>query len=114
VNKKQALRAQGKIIEDQEARIAELERVNKLYAADVNDYYACIEGTVDGKSICDWCEDLDECQLQAKGGKGCTEWMLRSQPTEGGDANDSEGVISEGQMGGERAENAECQSGTLS
>lgn len=62
--------------------IMELERLNKLYAADVRNYYDCIEGTVDGKSICDWCQDLDECQLQAKGGKGCKEWMLRSQPVE--------------------------------
>lgn len=62
--------------------IMELERLNKLYAADVRNYYDCIEGTVDGKSICDWCHDLEECQLQAKGGKGCKEWMLRSQPVE--------------------------------
>lgn len=75
MNAKQSLRAVSKAY-------LELERINKLYAADVRDYYDCIEGTVDGKSICDWCEDLEVCQLEAKGGKGCKEWMLRSQPVE--------------------------------
>ena len=75
MNAKQAAKAAAKKIE-------ELERVNRLYALDVKDYYDCIEGTVDGKSICDWCADLEECQLKDKGGKGCKEWMLRDQPRE--------------------------------
>ena len=63
-------------------RIQDLERINKLYAADVKDYYECIEGTVDGESICKWCDDHEECQLQAKDGKGCKEWILKRQPPE--------------------------------
>lgn len=62
--------------------IEELERLNKLYAGDVKDYYDCIEGTVDGKSICDWCDDQEECQLQDKGSKGCKEWVLRTRKEE--------------------------------
>lgn len=42
-------------------------------------FYECIEGTVDGKSICDWCDFQEECQLQAKGEKGCKEWEHRIQ-----------------------------------
>ena len=79
MNKRQSLKAASERIEEQEKTIAELERLNKLYAKDVRDYYDCIEGTVDGKSICDWCHDQEECQLKAKGKKGCKEWMLRSQ-----------------------------------
>lgn len=79
MNARQAARLAAK-------RIEELERVNHLYAADVRDYNACIDGMISGKSPCEWCEDLQECQLQAKNGTGCSEWMLRSQPQEASDA----------------------------
>ena len=74
MNKRQALKAASELIEKQEAEIAELTRLNDLYKADVKNFYECIEGTVDGKSICDWCEAYKECKLQDKGGKGCKEW----------------------------------------
>jgi len=82
MNKRQVIKNQLAIIENQEKTIAELERLNDLYRKDVKDYYNCIEGTAEGKSICDWCHDLNECQLKAKGKKGCKEWMLRSQPVQ--------------------------------
>jgi len=84
MNKRQALKAASKRIEEQEAEIAELTRLNDLYKADVKNFYECIEGTVDGKSICDWCESYEECQLQAKGGKGCKEWEHILQQQEAG------------------------------
>ena len=54
-------------------------------------YYDCIEGTVDGKSICDWCDDLEVCQLQDKGGKGCKEWVLRTRKEEAQDEQNGTG-----------------------
>jgi len=69
MNARQAAKAAAK-------RIEELERVNALYAVDVQAYWAIIEGTVDGKSICEWCEEQEECQKDEKGGKGCHDWML--------------------------------------
>lgn len=82
MNRRQALKAASELIEAQERDLAESARLIALYKADVHDYYDCIEGTVDGKSICDWCYEQNECQLQDKGGKGCKEWMLRSQPVQ--------------------------------
>ena len=60
-------------------RIEELERVAALNKADIIDYNKCVEHIIQGGSPCDYCEDLQECQLEAKGKTGCTEWMLRSQ-----------------------------------
>ena len=82
MNKKQALKAATALIMELEEHVKELERVNTLYKADVQDYYNCIEGTVDGKSICEWCEDHDICKLKANGNEGCKEWLLRSRPKE--------------------------------
>lgn len=70
-------------------RIEELEHTIAQYKSDVQDYYKVIEDQIDGKSPCPWCEDYVECQLDAKDGFGCHEWLLRfrkpgSQP-EGGD-----------------------------
>lgn len=46
-------------------------------AADIKRYNKCIDGMIEGKSPCPWCEDYKECQLQAKtDGKGCELWML--------------------------------------
>jgi hypothetical protein len=86
MNEKQSLKAASKLIEEHEALIAEQARLLNLYKADVKNFYACIEGTVDGKSICDWCESYEECQLQDKGGKGCKEWEhILQQQEEGKD-----------------------------
>ena len=86
MNAKQALRAVRKQLEEQEELIQEQARLLNLYKADVKNFYACIEGIVDGKSICDWCEAYEECQLQDKGGKGCKEWEhILQQQEEGQD-----------------------------
>ena len=79
MNKRQALRAVTKQLEEYEALFEEQARLLNLYRADVKNFYECIEGTVDGKSICDWCDSQEECQLQAKGNKGCKEWEHRIQ-----------------------------------
>ena len=84
MNAKQALRAVSKQLEEQEELIQEQARLLNLYKADVKNFYECIEGTVDGKSICDWCDAYKECQLQDKGGKGCKEWEHIFQQQEGG------------------------------
>ena len=61
-------------------RIKEMERVAAINKADIIDYNKCIMDMIAGKSPCDWCEDMIECQLQAKAeGKGCEDWMLRMQ-----------------------------------
>ena len=88
MNAKQANRAMAKHIQEMEHTIAQ-------YKADVQDYYTVIEDQIDGKSPCPWCEDYVECQLDAKDGFGCLEWLLRfrkpgSQP-EGGELDGEEG-----------------------
>jgi hypothetical protein len=75
MNKRQALRAVTKQLEEYEAIFEEQARLLNLYRTDVKNFYECIEGTVDGESICKWCNDHEECQLQAKDGKGCKEWQ---------------------------------------
>ena len=76
MNSRQAAKAAAKRIEEQEHTLA-------LNKADIRDYNAVILDLISGKSPCDWCEDQEECQLQAKeDGKGCSEWMLRSQTPE--------------------------------
>ena len=58
-------------------KIEELEAVVALQAQDIKDYNACMQDVIAGNSPCEWCEEQPECQLQAKGGKGCPEWWLR-------------------------------------
>lgn len=98
MNSRQAAKAAAKKIEEQEALIAEQDRLLNLYKADVKNFYECIEGTVDGKSICDWCDAYNECQLQDKGGRGCKEWEhILQQPQDQGErseADDSERILS--------------------
>ena len=87
-------------------RVAELERILALNKADIVNYNLCILHQIDGGSPCVFCEDENECQLEAKGGKGCGDWMLRmnkvTQPSvsEEGD-NASEGVHDAGSESGE-------------
>lgn len=69
MNMKQSLRAAEKHIED-------LTHSNARYRNDVIAYNECITAMIEGKSPCGWCEDHEECQLQAKDGTGCGEWML--------------------------------------
>ena len=82
MNAKQSLRAANKQLQEYEQLFQEQARLLSMYKADVKNFYECIEGTVDGKSICDWCDQFNECQLQAKGGKGCKEWEHKIQQQE--------------------------------
>lgn len=76
MNGRQAAKAAAKRIEEQEHTLA-------LNKADIRDYNQVILDLIGGGSPCQWCEDLNECQLQAKtDGTGCSEWMLRSQTPE--------------------------------
>ena len=59
-------------------RVAELERILAMNKADIVDYNLCILSLIDGGDPCPFCEDYDECQLEAKG-HGCGDWMMRSQ-----------------------------------
>lgn len=79
MNAKQSLRAANKQLQEYEQLFQEQARLLSMYKTDVKNFYECIEGTVDGKSICDWCDQYNECQLQAKGGKGCKEWEHKIQ-----------------------------------
>lgn len=58
-------------------KIEELEYVLAMQTQDIKDYNACIADMISGESPCTWCEDLQECQLESKLGKGCPEWWLR-------------------------------------
>lgn len=71
-------------------RIAELEYVVAMQTQDIKDYNACIIAHIGGASLCDWCEDKNECQLEAKGGTGCSEWWLRYRRE--GDAGAGTGI----------------------
>ena len=50
--------------------------------SDIADYNKVIQHMIAGGCPCEWCEDLDECQLEAKGETGCSEWLLRFQEEE--------------------------------
>lgn len=60
-------------------KIQSMEHTLALNKADIIDYNIVIQALIAGKSPCDWCEDLKECQLDAKGKNGCSEWLLRFQ-----------------------------------
>ena len=83
-------------------RIEEMERVAALNCADIVDYNKCILHMIAGGSPCEYCEDLEECQLQAKGGTGCGEWMLKMpKPKNGGEgADESKSVLPAGSESG--------------
>lgn len=69
-------------------RIEELEHYNRLSAADIRDYNACIDGVIAGQTtFCDWCDEQKECQRTEKG-TGCEEWLLRDQPVQTQEAQD--------------------------
>ena len=58
------------------AKIADLEHYNAKCKADIMAYNHVITGMITGEvNPCDWCEEKNECQLEAKG-KGCSEWWL--------------------------------------
>ena len=70
MNQRQALKAASKHIEDLTDSIVR-------YKWDMQQYNQVIEAMIQGKSPCPWCEDHEECQLEAKDGAGCAEWMLK-------------------------------------
>jgi len=69
MNAKQAAREAAK-------RIEQLEDFNKRASAEIKSLNDCIDSVINGQmSFCDWCEERNECQLQAKG-TGCELWWL--------------------------------------
>ena len=70
MNAKQSLKLASK-------RIEELEDFNRRCSADIKAYNQCIDSMIAGGSPCDWCEEQEECQLEAKG-KGCNGWWLKN------------------------------------
>ena len=70
MNARQAAKAAAK-------RIEELEFTGARAAADIKAYNEVILAMIEGKSPCEWCEAREECQLEAKDGKGCSEWWLK-------------------------------------
>ena len=58
-------------------RIDELEYTIMRHIVDTRNYVACIHDMIEGKSPCAYCEEHEECQLEAKDNKGCAEWWLR-------------------------------------
>jgi len=101
MNAKQSLRAAAKTIED-------LTDWNQKASRDIRGYNACIDGVIAGQcSFCDWCEEkrLGECD-RPELGDGCGEWWLMdnppvSDPEEGSEADDSEGILPAGPESGE-------------
>ena len=69
MNAKQSLKIVSK-------HLIELEIQMRRAEKDIKDYNDCIDHIIAGGSPCDYCEDLAECNLEAKG-KGCELWMLR-------------------------------------
>ena len=78
MNQRQSLKAASK-------HIQELEDFNARASADIKAYNTIILCMIEGASPCGWCEERAECQLEAKDGKGCSEWWLGygTQITEG-------------------------------
>lgn len=97
MNARQAARAAAE-------RIVELEGVVARQAADIKDYNRIIVDMISGASPCTDCEEYEECQLDAKAGKGCSEWWLRykkvTQPDVNGGGSDAGKGISESSAGG--------------
>lgn len=73
MNARQAAKAAAKQIE-------ELMDFNRRCSADIKAYNQCIDGMIAGESPCPWCMEYEECQLEAKDGKGCSEWWLKDVP----------------------------------
>ena len=71
MNARQAAKQAAKKIEELEFRIA-------MYIMDVKEYNEVIDALILQKSPCPWCEDYEECQLEAKKLYGCPEWMLHN------------------------------------
>ena len=111
MNAKQALKMASK-------HIADLEDFNRRATIDNKAYNKVIEGMIRGESPCPWCNDYQECQLQAKDGKGCEDWFLTMEIQEQGvsvnaENADSETVDNGGSTDGEGTPHVEGAAGTL-
>lgn len=95
MNAKQALKLCSKQLEETEAVLQRAQQ-------DIKDYNACIDSMIHGGSPCEYCEEYIECQLQAKDGKGCSEWWLRFKRED--KADEGEGILPDGGSNGETAE----------
>ena len=71
MNSRQAAKAAAKKIE-------EMQNYNDKCKADITAYNAVIQAMIEGRSPCPWCEDFEECQLEAKKLYGCPEWILHN------------------------------------
>jgi len=91
LNGRQAAKLAAKKIEEQEYMLGR-------YKQDVIDYNACIQGVIAGMSVCGWCEEHEECKLDAKDGSGCAQWWLRYRKEDRADAG--EGVPASGAESG--------------
>ena len=112
MNKKQALKAAAENLRIATVRIDELERVLKGAQADIKLYNEVIDAMIGGKAPCEWCEDFQECQLEAKG-KGCELWWLR-YPKKGEVVDDDgERVFPDGSVSGEQDTGAAGETETL-
>lgn len=85
------------------AKIEELEDFNRRAVAEIRGLNACIDSVIAGeKTYCDWCEEQNECQLEAKG-KGCDLWWLMMNlelPEKEDDPDESTGFLPTGATGG--------------
>lgn len=86
MNAKQSLKIVSK-------RLANVEAVLAQAQADIKDYNYCIDGMIKGESPCKWCEEEPECQLEAKGGKGCDLWWLRYRKETVQEENSGENIV---------------------
>jgi len=104
MNARQAARAAAK-------RIEELEHFVKLNTQDIKDYNKIIVNMIAGESPCPYCEDWEECNLDAKAGKGCQQWWLRYRRE--GETDDSKTVFLAGSTSGEGAETDQGEDSSL-
>ena len=99
MNARQAAKAAAK-------RIEELEYANMMYTIDVKAYNAVIEGTTEGKTICEWCEwfrdEEHTCNPERRGKQGCKDWGLMFNVQEESDDNDGKENTDSGDAAGDR------------
>ena len=99
MNAKQALKAVSQ-------RLSEVEIVLARAQSDINQYNLCIDSMISGGSPCEYCEEEEACQLQAKtDGKGCAQWWLKYQREEEPTGSESERILPAGGDSGKAAEN---------
>lgn len=98
MNARQALRAVSERLRDIEIVLAGAQN-------DIRRYNECIDSMIQGGSPCEYCEEEEACQLQAKGGKGCAQWWLKYQREEAVTGGESERVFPASGDSGKAAKN---------